>query len=105
MLHRRVPMKERIVAAAAGALIIAATALPTGAYAASTPVAGCGEGFALLTVKEIVRTLAAPDFVKTIPTYDANGDGYLCAKVLPNGGGPPVFDPAFVFFDNKAKGQ
>jgi hypothetical protein len=99
-------MKERVASIAAGLLIAAAVAVPsTSAHAAPQPVAGCGEGFALLTVKEIVKTLAAPDFVKIIPTYDANGDGYLCAKVLPNEGGPPVFDPAFVFFDNKAKGQ
>ncbi len=34
-----------------------------------------------MTVKAILKTIAAPGLVDAIPRYDANTDGYLCVKV------------------------
>jgi hypothetical protein len=54
-----------------------------------------------MTVKTVLRTIAAPGFEEPIKSFDANGDGYLCIKIIPNEGGPPQFDPAFLYLDNK----
>jgi hypothetical protein len=70
------------------------------ASSAPRPVAGCSESFELMTVKQVLRTLAAPGFDEAIIAEDSNADGFLCIKVVPNEGGPPQFDPAFVFVDN-----
>jgi hypothetical protein len=35
------------------------------------------------------------------PSSILNGDGYLYIKIIPNGGGSPQFDPAFLYLDNK----
>jgi hypothetical protein len=74
---------------------------PGVASAAPEPVAGCSNGYELMTVKTVLRTIAAPRFEESIKSFDVNGDGYLCIKIIPNGGGPPRFDPAFLYLDNK----
>jgi hypothetical protein len=71
------------------------------AFAAPQPVAGCSNGYELMTVKTVLRTLAAPGFEESIKSFDVNGDGYLCIKIIPNGGGPPKFNPTFLYLDNK----
>jgi hypothetical protein len=54
-----------------------------------------------MTVKTVLRTIAAPGFEESIKAFDVNADGYLCIKIIPNEGGPPQFDPAFLYLDNK----
>jgi hypothetical protein len=54
-----------------------------------------------MTVKTVLRTIAASGFEEFIKSFDVNGDGYLCIKIVPNGGGPPKFDPTFLYLDNK----
>lgn len=94
---------QRILVMTAAALgLMGLAAVP--AWAAPQPVGGCGAGFELMTVKEVIRTIAAPGSVDAIRAGDVNQDGYLCIKIVPNGGGPPQFDPAFVFVDNTANG-
>lgn len=44
-----------------------------------------------------------PSFEQAIRDSDKNGDGRLCIKIIPNDGGPPQFDPAFVYLDNKSR--
>jgi len=53
-----------------------------------------------MTVKEVNKTIVAPGFEDAIVAADANGDGYLCIKLVPNDGGPKQFDPAFLYVDN-----
>jgi hypothetical protein len=43
-----------------------------------------------------------PSFEQPIRDSDKNGDGRLCIKIIPNDGGPPQFDTAFVYLDNKS---
>jgi hypothetical protein len=74
---------------------------PGVAFAAPQPVAGCSNGYELTTVKSVLHTLAAPGFEESIKSFDVNGDGYLCIKIIPNEGGPPQLDPAFLYLDNK----
>jgi hypothetical protein len=84
------------------ALVLGLAIESTGvASAAPEPVAGCSNGYELMTVKTVLRTIAAPGFEESIKSFDVNGDGYLCIKIIPNGGGPPQFDPAFLYLDNK----
>jgi hypothetical protein len=45
--------------------------------------------------------IAAPGFEQAIRDSDANVDGRLCTKIIPNDGGPPQFDLTFVYLDNK----
>jgi hypothetical protein len=54
-----------------------------------------------MTVKTVLRTIAASGFEESIKAFDVNADGYLCIKIIPNEGGPPQFDPAFLYLDNK----
>ena len=61
---------------------------------------GCSSGYELMTVKQVIKTIAAPGFEDSIRAKDANGDGYLCIKIIPNDGGPKQFEPAFVYADN-----
>jgi hypothetical protein len=70
------------------------------AEAATEPVKGCANGYELMSVKEINKTITAPGFEDAIIAKDANGDGYLCIHIIPNDGGPKQFDPAFVYADN-----
>ena len=55
-----------------------------------------------MTVREVLRTIAALGSVDAIRAGDGNQDGYLCVKIIPNGGGRPQFDPAFACVDNTA---
>lgn len=75
--------------------------LPSVAEAAPVPIEGCANGYELMTVKEINKTIMAPGFEDYIIAKDANGDGYLCIHIIPNDGGPKQFSPAFVYADNQ----
>jgi hypothetical protein len=94
-------MNRLALPAVAAFFMIALGAAP--AAAAPKPVGGCGNGFELVTVKTVLRTIAAAGSVDAIKAGDVNQDGYLCVKIIPNNGGPPQFDPAFAFVDNTAR--
>ena len=65
-------------------------------FRGSATCCGMPERYELMTVKSVLHTIAAPGFEESIQSFDVNGDGYLCIKIIPNGGGPPQFDPAFL---------
>ena len=54
-----------------------------------------------MDVQTVIDTIAAPGFEDALRAEDTNRDNRLCIKIIPNEGGPPQFDPAFVFIDNK----
>jgi hypothetical protein len=65
------------------------------------PINECSPAFVGLTIQEVLDTIAAPGFdPQAFEDEDRNGDDRLCIKIIPNEGGPPQFDPAFVFVDN-----
>jgi hypothetical protein len=54
-----------------------------------------------MTIQEILDTIASPDVDPTaFKGEDRNNDDRLCVKIIPNEGGPPRFNPAFVYVDN-----
>ena len=59
------------------------------------------ERFEGMDVQTVSDEIAAPGFEQAIRDSDTNVDGRLCIKIIPNAGGPPQFDPAFVYLDNK----
>ena len=98
--------------------------LPALVSAAPEPVAGCGEGFDLLTVAATIANVDHRIFDKdewaalqlVMASADLNGDGYLCSKhYQPNQGrdkkliGPEdvgVTDYIIcLFMDNNARGR
>jgi hypothetical protein len=74
----------------------------TGVASAAPRVVGeCSPAFVGMDIQEVIDTIAAPDFdPQAFDDEDRNGDNRLCIKLIPNEGGPPGFDPAFVFVDN-----
>jgi hypothetical protein len=49
----------------------------------------------------VLDTIAAPGFdPQAFTDEDRNGDSKLCIEIIPNEGGPPQFNPVFVFVDN-----
>jgi hypothetical protein len=82
--------------------IVLGLAIGTTGVASAEPraVGECSSGFEGMTVRQMLRTIAAPGSEQAIIDDDKNGDGRLCIKIVPNEGGPPQFDPAFVFVDN-----
>ena len=86
-----------------GLAALALSVAPSAALAAGRPVGDCGVGFTLMSVEQIIATIAAPGSIDAIRAGDVNGDGLLCVKIIPNNGGPPQFDPAFAFVDNTAQ--
>lgn len=59
---------------------------------------GCPSGFQLMSVKDVLKDIAAEGFRKAIKSADANRDGDLCIKILPEPVGP--YDPTFFYQDN-----
>gem|GEM_PF-5822429 len=49
----------------------------------------------------MIDTVATPGFEDAIRASDKNGNSRLCIKIIPKTGGPPQFDLAFVYIDNK----
>jgi hypothetical protein len=71
------------------------------ASAAPRAVGECSKGFVGMDIQTVIDTIAAPGFdPQAFFDEDKNGDNRLCIKIIPNEGGPPQFDPAFVFVDN-----
>jgi hypothetical protein len=83
---------------AVGAMILAAGGLSGGvAQAAGPDNRGCPSAFEVMTVDEVLE-IAAPGFDDAIRAQDANADGRLCVKLLPE---PiPLFEPTFLYYDN-----
>ena len=80
-------MKPLRAAAMGAAAIMIPLMLSTPAQA--DPVAGCGKGFEVKTVKYLQDlTVVTPDDV--IAALDKNGDGFLCIKSLPEPAAPLV---------------
>jgi hypothetical protein len=65
------------------------------------PRAEGSNGFVGKDVQTVIDTIATPGFEDAIRASDKNGDSRLCIKIIPKTGGPPQFDPAFVYIDNK----
>ena len=81
--------------------IVLGLAIGSTGVASAAPAAECSSGFQAMTIRQVLRTIAAPDFPRqAFFDEDRNGDNRLCIKIIPNEGGPPQFDPAFVFVDN-----
>ena len=65
------------------------------------PRAEGSTGFVGKDVQTVIDTVATPGFEDAIRASDKNGDSRLCIKIIPKTGGPPQFDLAFVYIDNK----
>jgi hypothetical protein len=73
----------------------------TTGVASAAPQAQCAPAFEVMTIQEVLDTIASPDVdPMAFSDEDRNNDDTLCIKIIPNEGGPPQFDPAFVFVDN-----
>jgi hypothetical protein len=65
-------------------------------------VGECSPAFVAMDIQDVIDTIAAPGFdPQAFFDEDRNDDDRLCIKIIPNEGGPPQFEPAFVFIDNK----
>jgi hypothetical protein len=92
----------RKIGVAVSAIVLGLAIGSTGVASAKPRAVGeCSNGFVGMDVQTVIDTIAAPGFEDALRASDKNGDGRLCIKIIPNDGGPPQFDPAFVFIDNK----
>jgi hypothetical protein len=93
-------MRKRLLAISLCAVGVAFTSVATAgtAAAAPPPKTGCPGGFQLTPLEDVLA-VADPNFVDAINARDANNDGLLCFKLLPDA--IPLFDPTFLFDDNK----
>jgi hypothetical protein len=70
--------------------VCAVAALTCAAMFASAPAAqaqtGCPTGFTLMSVPDVLRTLAAPGSETAIQAGDVNRNGYLCVQLAAGGG-------------------
>jgi hypothetical protein len=84
--------------------VVVGLAIGSTGVASAVPraVGECSPAFVGMDIQTVIDTIAAPDFnPQAFFDEDGNGDDRLCIKIIPNEGGPPQFDPAFVFIDNK----
>jgi len=84
--------------------VVVGLAIGSTGVASAVPraVGECSPAFVGMDIQTVIATIAAPDFnPQAFFDEDRNGDDRLCIKIIPNEGGPPQFDPAFVFIDNK----
>jgi hypothetical protein len=89
--------KTRVVISA----IVLGLAIGSTGVASAAPPAECAPAFEAMTIDEVIATIASPDVPRqAFEDEDRNNDERLCIKIIPNGGGPPQFNPAFVFVDN-----
>jgi hypothetical protein len=67
---------------------------------ASTAAAqdGCQPGYELMTVSEVVRTIASPGSASAVAAEDLNGDGLVC--ITTSGSGTGQGGPAYRITDN-----
>jgi hypothetical protein len=72
------------------------------ASAVPRPIGECSPAFVGMDIPTVLATIASPDVdPQAFEDEDRNADNRLCIKIIPNEGGPPQFNPAFVFIDNK----
>jgi hypothetical protein len=94
MLKRHLAVALCTVGVAFGAVLTSGTAA-----AAPPPKNGCpGSAYTLMTVDQVLE-IATPGFEQAVRDEDANQDGNLCVKLLPDA--VPLFDPTFIYYDNK----
>jgi hypothetical protein len=81
--------------------VVLGLAIGSTGVASAAPQAECAPAFKAMTIEEVLSTIASPD-VDPMAFFneDRNNDLRLCIKIIPNEGGPPQFNPAFVFVDN-----
>ena len=87
-------------------LAAALTTFPVAQVAdAAEPAGGCGNGFQLMTVADVLANLAAPGFEDTIVGHDRNADGYLCVRISDAPGLVRLLDPntPFLYTDNNVQ--
>jgi hypothetical protein len=65
--------------------------------APAAAAAGCGSGFELMAVQDVLRSSDYPGAGGTVLAGDANGDGYVCVKIVSTAGGTAQIDPSLVF--------
>jgi len=96
-------MHKRFQIALFAAALVAAPV--TQAAHAAEPVGGCGQDYQVMTVREVIKKLAAPGFEDTIKSHDRNGDGYLCVKTSDSRGLVQLLDPntPFLYTDNNVQ--
>ena len=96
-------MRKRLQTALLAAALV--TVPITQAAHAAEPAGGCGQDYQLMTVKEVVKKLAAPGFEDTIKGHDRNGDGYLCVKTSDSPGLVQLLAPntPFLYTDNNVQ--
>jgi hypothetical protein len=86
---------------AISAIVLGLAIGSTGVASANPRAVGeCSPAFEGMTIEEVL-VIAAPGFEDALRDEDRNADNRLCIKIIPNEGGPPQFNPAFVFIDNK----
>jgi hypothetical protein len=95
-------MRKRLQIALFAAVLVAAP-IPQAAHAEQA--GGCGNGFRLMLVSDVLRDLAAPGFEDTIVGHDRNGDGYLCVRISDAPGLVRLLDPntPFLYTDNNVQ--
>lgn len=81
--------KLMLVAAVCGTVLVG--------IAPDAAAAGCGSGFQLMAVQDVLRSISSPGAIGTVSAADANGDGLVCVKIVSNVGGTVQIDPALVF--------
>ena len=86
---------------AISAIVLGLAIGSTTGVASAVPQAECAPAFVAMTIDEVLATIASPDVERqAFEDEDRNNDDRLCIKIIPNEGGPPQFNPAFVFVDN-----
>jgi len=86
---------------AISAIVLGLAIGSTTGVASAAPQAECAPAFEAMTIEEVLSTIASPDVDPMVFfDEDRNDDLRLCIKIIPNEGGPPQFNPAFVFVDN-----
>ena len=77
----------RKIGGAISAIVLGLAIGSTGVAAAEPRATGeCSSGFEAMTVREVLRTIAAAGSEQAIIDEDKNGDGRLCIKIVPNEG-------------------
>lgn len=94
-------MRQRL-AVLSVSVLLACVAAPI-ASAEPVPARGCGAAFELMSLQQVLDTIAAEGFEDRLRAEDRNADTYLCVFILENF--PFEFEegkPVFVFTDNNA---
>ena len=91
-------MPRRFVTFFAAAAVTAGISAAPATAAPASPGSGCPGGFNLVDIGEVLE-IADPGFVDAIRAEDRNNDDQLCLRLLPEK--IPLFEPTFLFYDNR----